>query len=135
MTVVLGEMDVAWVKPNPTSQGETSVHNASGSHPTSLGGYQLPGDDSRFVSYPVDDVHYDQATKASGMGDELRRGKKRDQLVTLMCRPQYPDVGNCGEDAVSTRTNGAYLASPNVVEKKRNSRRCWHAKHYHDLDI
>ena len=56
-TVVLGEMDVARVKPNQPSKGDLAVHKATGSHPTSQGRPPTSGGESRSASYPVDDVH------------------------------------------------------------------------------
>ena len=61
VTVVLGEMDVAQVKPNQTVQGDPPVRKPS-LHPPAWTDIQLPGGQSQPVCFPVDDVHQTQIT-------------------------------------------------------------------------
>ena len=88
--MVLGEMDVAWVKPNRSSQGDPPVHKATGSHLTSqlrpptpgwrLGVRLMPG--GRRPPGP-------EYKERRGMGMNLGEDKRRDRLsaVTSLIAP------------------------------------------------
>ena len=57
------------------------MRNASGAHPS---GQRRPltfGGDSRYASYPVDDVHQAELHTALGDGDDFWRQQKRDRLT------------------------------------------------------
>ena len=84
MTVVLGEMAVARVK--PAWPGRHQAQKATGSHPASQ---QRPptsgegGGDSRSVSYPMDDFRQSRITLGvGGWGMNLGEDKKRDRLIS-----------------------------------------------------
>ena len=56
--MILGEMDIARVNPYRSGQSEPPVHMAlfAPHRPTTVTEFR-GGGDSRFASYPVDDVH------------------------------------------------------------------------------
>ena len=82
--MVLGEMDVAQVKPSQTSQGDPHCTRELVRTPPVSGGHQLSGGDSRSISCLVDDVHQARSTKSVGDGDEPRRGQKKSRLLVVI---------------------------------------------------
>ena len=80
MVLVLGEMDVVWVNPYRSGQGESPVHMArfARRRPSN------PGGDSRSESHPVSDVRQARITwGVGGWGITFGKDEKEGMVVCL----------------------------------------------------